>query len=211
MEKERIVNVFESTSVLTYSKDLTYDKNNNLIKIVTTDDYNDQEIELATYNSNGSIKSKKNITHVDGTRVIATNYSYKNNLIIQIEKHEAIYFLDLELEDKHVENIDYSKYINSNTLIILDVVNFTYNEDNQLIKIEENKKDFSESGGINYENSQTFSLNYQPNKLVINASFPELRNYEFLFDDLGNPLQINSYVVDENKSWLHKSTRFKIL
>ncbi|WP_231567327.1 hypothetical protein [Lacinutrix sp. Hel_I_90] len=80
-----------------------------------------------------------------------------------------------------------------------------------MIKIEETSKGFSENEGVNYENTLIFTLHHKPNKLIVEAHLPEKRTYEYIFDDLGNPKEINSYVVDTNNTWLHKKTTFNIL
>jgi hypothetical protein len=49
----------------------------------------------------------------------------------------------------------------------------------------------------------------KPNKLTIQADLPEKRTYEYIFDDLGNPKEINSYVVEADKTWLHKKQPLK--
>jgi len=211
LKDAQIVTSADLTSVLYYSTEYTYNKKNKLLKVITTDDYNNKEIETATYNKNGTIRSKKSFETSDGISITTTTYSYKNKLLTQVETHSVLYFVPLDKEQKPIEKINYSKYTDDDTFINLNTVDFLYNDKNELVKVVENSKGFSENEGVNYENMQTFDLEYKSNKLIINASLPENRRYEYIFDEYANPKEINSYVVEKDTTWLHKKTIFKIL
>jgi hypothetical protein len=175
------------------------------------DDYGIHKFEVALYTYNNAIIFKRKFESNDGITVTTTNYSYRNNRLTQVEMYRILYLIPLNEEQRPIEKIDYSKYTDDDTFVNLNTSNFTYNDQNELIKVVETSKGFSENDGVNYENTQTFTLDYGANKLLINASLPEKRTYEYIFDKLGNPKEINSYVVEKDTTWLHKKTTFEIL
>lgn len=211
LKNEQIIKVSENTSILYYATDYSYDKNQKLIKIATIDDYGVEEIKTATYNKKGFLKSKNSFDTTDGINVSTIVYSYKNNLLSKVEKKEVLYILPLELDKKAIDKIEYANYQNDKTFINSSIISFEYNENNTLCKVEEISTGFSKKEGIQYKNTRTFALSYEPNKLIINANLPEKRIYEYIFDSFKNPKEINLYVVVEHKTWLHKKTTLNIL
>ncbi|TXD66225.1 hypothetical protein [Polaribacter glomeratus] len=211
LKNEQIINSSENTNVLYYSTDYSYDKHKKLIKIATTDDYGVEEIETATYDKNGLLTSKNSFDTNDGINVVRTNYTYKNKLLTKVEKKEVLYFLPTELNKTTIDKIDYSQYENDETFINRTILNFEYHKNNRLHKVEEISSAFSKKDGVQYKNTRTFTLEYQPNKLVIYANLPERRTYEYIFDAFKNPKEINSFIIKKDKTWLHKKTTFKIL
>lgn len=211
LKNKKIIGAAANTSVQYYHTDYTYNKNNKLSKAVTTDDYGIHEFEVALYNYNNAIIFKRKFESNDGITVTTTNYSYKSNLLTQVEMYRILYLIPLDEEQKPIEKINYSNYTDDDTFVNLNISNFTYNDQNELIKIVKTNKGFSENDGVSYEDTKTFTLDHGANKLIINASLPEKRTYEYIFDKLGNPKEINSYVVEKDTTWLHKKTTFKIL
>lgn len=211
LKNKKIIGAADNTSVQYYHTDYTYNKNNKLSKAVTKDDYGIHEFEVALYNYYDAIIIKRKFKSNDGITVTTTNYSYKNNLLSQVEMYRILYLISLEEEQKPIEKINYSNYTDDDTFVNFNTSNFTYNDQNELIKIVETSKGFSENDGVSYEDTKTFTLDHGANKLIINASLPEKRTYEYIFDKLGNPKEINSYVVEKDTTWLHKKTTFKIL
>ena len=86
-----------------------------------------------------------------------------------------------------------------------------FNDKRELIKVTETSKGFSKSEGINYENTNIFTLKHIPNQLTIHAELPEKRTYEYIFDESGNPKEINSYVIETDHTWLHKKIILNVL
>lgn len=211
LKNEQIINSSENTSVLYYTTDYSYDKHKKLIKIATTDDYGVEEIETATYDKNGLLTSKNSFDTNDGINVVRTNYTYKNKLLTKVEKKEVLYFLPTELNKTTIDKIDYSQYENDETFINRTILNFEYNKNNRLHKVEEISSGFSKIDGVQYKNTRTFTLEYQPNKLVIYANLPEKKIFEYIFDTFKNPKEINLYSIDEHSTWLHQKTTFNVL
>jgi hypothetical protein len=211
LKNKKIISAADNTSVHYYHTDYTYNKYNKLLEAVTTDDYGIHKFEVALYTYNNAIIFKRKFESNDGITETTTNYSYRNNRLTQVEMYRILYLIPLNEEQRPIEKIDYSKYTDDDTFVNLNTSNFTYNDHNELIKVVETSKGFSENDGVNYENTQTFTLDYGANKLLINASLPEKRTYKYIFDKLGNPKEINSYVVEKDTTWLHKKTIFKIL
>ncbi|GGG45031.1 hypothetical protein [Bizionia arctica] len=211
LKNEQIISLADNTSVKYYNTKYTYNNKRQLLEAETIDDYGIRELITATYNENNTISSKKRFETSDGVTITTTNYSYKNDLLTKVERRSVLYFVPLDQVKTPLEKIDYSKYTNSDTFINLNTVNLTYNEKSELIKIVDTNKGFSENEGVDYEDMELFILQQKPKKLIIHAGLPKKRTYEYIFDDLGHPKEINSYVVEAHKTWLHKKTAFKIL
>lgn len=211
LKNEQIINSSENTSTLYYTTDYNYNKKQQLIKIVTIDDYGATKIELANYNENGMLISKQSFDTNNGINVKTILYSYKNNLLIKVERNEVFYAMPFDLEETSIDKIDYTKYQNNETFINLKTVNFEYNQINKLVKVAEISTGFSEKDGVHYKNEKTYSLTYQTNKVIVHAILPQKKTYEYFFDTFKNPKEINLYVVEKDRTWLHKKTTFKIL
>jgi hypothetical protein len=207
----QIVSMIDHTSVLYYQTKYTYNAQNNVLKAVTTNDYGIEKNEIATYNKNGTISSKKRFETSDGINVTTTKYTYENELLTQVEKQSILYFVPLDVVKTPLDKIDYSEYTDGDTFTNLNIINFMFNYKRELIKVTETSKYFSENSGINYESNRTFTLEHSTNQLIIHAELPEKRTYEYIFDTLRNPKEINSYVVEADNTWLHKKTILNIL
>ena len=211
LKNEQIINSSESTSVLYYTTDYTYNKNQKLIKIATTDDYGLEKIETATYTKTGDLETKSSFDTNDGITVTKIEYTYKNKLLTKLNKKEVLYFVPFEIEKTSIDKIAYSKYQNDETFINENTLSFEYTKNKKLNKLVEISTGYSKKDGVRYKNVQTFSLTYQSNRLTICANLPEKRIYEYILDTFKNPREINSYVVEKDRTWLHKKTTFKIL
>tara|TARA_R110002126_G_scaffold281512_2_gene429333 strand:+ start:2153 stop:3199 length:1047 start_codon:yes stop_codon:yes gene_type:complete len=211
LKNGQIVSMIDHTSVLYYQTEYNYNSQNNVLKAVTINDYGIEKIEIATYNKNGTISSKKRFETNDGVNVTTTNYRYKDELLIQAETQSILYFVPLDEVKTQLDKIEYSEYTDGGTFKNLNVIKFMFNDKRELIKVAESSKGFSENEGVNFESNSTFTLEHRPNHLIIHAELPEKRTYEYIFDDSGNPKEINSYVVDADQTWLHKKTILKVL
>ncbi len=210
LKNEQIISADDNTSVKYYNTNYTYDNSNNLLKAETIDDYGNRELETATYNENGFISSKKKFEISAGIDITTTNYTYNNGSLTAMERRSVTYFVPLDQVKIPLENIDYSAYMDGDTSTVFHTLNFAFNENSKLVRVEETTKGFSENEGIYFENAELFTLDHKPDKLIVHADLPKKTSYEYIFDAYGNPKEIYSYVVEPDNTWLEKKILFKV-
>lgn len=212
LKGNKIIESYDVSATSIYKDYYTYDSNGRLMRIEHADDYNRDEYVLKIkYGKNGKMIHSKKVNNSDGTRVSLTNYVYKNGCLTEVYTTFAHYFFNQTELEIPVEDIaSYDQYEVNDTYKSLSKTTFKYNAQNQITRVEKYAKGFSKSEGIFHEEHQVFQLKHLPNKLIVNASLPEKRRYEYQFDTLGNPIAIKSYVIKEQQEWLHKQTILKI-
>jgi hypothetical protein len=199
----------------------SYDSNGRLIKKNVDNEYGGENIETATYNSNGQIVEYKSFDTRDGLSVYEKIYTYNSlGLLAEVKEEEAYYSIpwdQIEQETKKpvvLTTLDYKKYLEDDRMINEKVIVFKYNEENKLLEVKQNYNGYSKDGTAyfnpdDYDNF-TYKIKHKPNKLFVEASMPAKRLYEYTFDSKNNPINIKSYVVTASGNWLHKETILKI-
>lgn len=209
--KNNKITEYADNGAVEYLKEkYSYNSKNKLIRIGYSRDYSNYVVKL-TYNKQGKLQNYKMVNNSDGTQVEIIKYNYKNNLLIGVQKMAAHYFFNQTDIDIPVEDIkNYDKYEEDDTFKNVENIRFYYNDKNQLIKAVKHHKKFSEVEGIRFEQTQQFTLTYKPNKLIVNATLPEKKQYVYTFDAQQNPIEINCFSFKNDVKILEEQTQLKI-
>ncbi len=214
LKNNKIIALTEDTSVYVNDVKYVYNQQQQLVKKTYFNEYESGGIDEAIYNNNGQIISQSRFDNTDGLAVTIKTYTYNaNHLLTYLKMTNALYFVPFENEEENIEinKVDYLKYKQPDTYVNTQTIHFEYNERCQLVKVTTERKRFTEENGIEDQSKRLYELSYKPKQLTIAARLPEKRSYAYTLDALGNPKEINSYVVDADTSWLHKKTSFNIL
>lgn len=194
--------IIEKRTRDTFSTNYFYDEKNRLIKIISKNANGKvTKIEKATYKENVLVgKIIYNHEKEDEIIVDKIEYKYVKDVLVKFTKATTRY-LPL-IKKTAIDKLDYS---NSNHVEVVEklVTNkaiYQYDSKNQIVN------------AVFLLPEEIFIVTFrrEKNKVIIETSLPEWKQYVYAFDAKGNPKEIVTYIIEEDAKRLSKKTVFQI-